>query len=398
MRLPAIHDFAAEGFDPRRFAPLDRGWAVAVADVTGSTALAAAGRARDVNFVAGGVVAVLNAVLTGEDGRTPACQFGGDGAMAAVPPARHDAARRALAALAHWAGELDVPLRVGMVPVAALDDAGLEVRVALQDFGNGNAFGHFLGSGVTAADSWVKADARWHVPPEPGDLPGLEGLSCRWNPVPPSRGVILCVIADPLPAGGAGFAVLARLSAALAAVVPVAVAAPLGDGGRLRPKWPPSRHALFLESRVVPRGQRLKRLAVALLGSAIIAAVNALGRPLRGVDTALYRRALAQRSDYAKESGGPRFVLDVTEDEAAAIEAMLERFAQAGEIVYGTARSTATTITCLVGDFAAGRHVHFVDGADLGFWRASVVLKERRAALKDAARPEDHPVSSRSGP
>ena len=201
-----------------------------------------------------------------------------------------------------------------------------------------------------------------------------------------------------MPAGGAGFAVLARLSAALAAVVPVAVAAPLGDGGRLRPKWPPSRHALFLESRVVPRGQRLKRLAVALLGSAIIAAVNALGRPLRGVDTALYRRALAQRSDYAKESGGPRFVLDVTEDEAAAIEAMLERFAQAGEIVYGTARSTATTITCLVGDFAAGRHVHFVDGADLGFWRASVVLKERRAALKDAARPEDHPVSSRSGP
>ncbi len=380
-RLPAIRDFSAEAADPGRFAPLDRGWAIAVADVVGSTGLAAAGRSRDVNFVAAGVVAVLGTVLAdGADDR-PACQFGGDGAMAAVPPGRQDDARRALAALAHWAGELDVPLRVGMVPVAALADAGLEVRAALQDFGNGNGFGHFLGSGVAAADAWVKADSRWHIPPQAGDLPGLEGLSCRWNPVSSHRGVVLCVIADPLPAGEAGFAVLQRLSAAVEAVVPVAAAAPLGDGGRLRPKWPPSFRSLFLESRVVSRRRRLQRVLAALAGSAIIRVVDALGRRLPGLDTAAYRRALAERSDYLKEAGGPRFVLDVTEAEAAAIEAVLERFAQAGDIVYGTARSTATTITCLVGDFAADRHVHFVDGADLGFWRASVVLKERRAAL-----------------
>ena len=34
-------------------------------------------------------------------------------------------------------------------------------------------------------------------------------------------------------------------------------------------------------------------------------------------------------------------------------------------------------MTCLVGDFAADRHVHFVDGAHLGYWRAATVLKAK---------------------
>ena len=37
-------------------------------------------------------------------------------------------------------------------------------------------------------------------------------------------------------------------------------------------------------------------------------------------------------------------------------------------------------MTCLVGDFAADRHVHFVDGAGLGYWRAATVLKAKLKA------------------
>lgn len=378
MQLPAIRDFATEGIDARRYAALEPGWALAVADVAGSTRLAAEGRHREVNFIAGAVVAVLSSVL-GTAEAPAACQFGGDGALAAVPPGRREDAARALAALAHWASvELDVPLRVGMVPVEALLDRGLEVRAAVHDFGGGNVFGQFLGAGVTAADAWVKADARWRIEPAEGPLPGLEGLSCRWQPVPAGRGTVLCVIADPVPAGAAGDAVLTRLHAAIERVVPTAAAAPLGGGERLAPRWPPSPRALWLETRTEPRHRRLRRVARALAGAAVIRAAHALGRPLGALDTARYRAALAERSDYRKEAGGPRLVLDVTEAEARAIEAVLARFAVAGEIRYGTARAAATTITCLVGDFAADRHVHFVDGADLGFWRASVMLKGRK--------------------
>jgi hypothetical protein len=377
MDIPTISDFAADGNDPAHYRRLGGDWSIAVADVIGSTKLANQGRDRDVNFVAGAVVAVLSAVVTGHVD-SAACQFGGDGAVAAVPPQCRAEAEAALKALGHWASvELDVPLRVGMVPVQALEEAGLDVLVALHDFGNGNAFGLFLGNGVPTAESWVKADARWRFEPCPGPLPGLEGLSCRWRPVPARRGVVMCVIADAIAQGAEGMAVLARLQAEIERIVPTEAAAPLGDGSRLVPKPLPTLHALLLEARTERRGRRLWRAVRAVTGSLILAAVHRLGGRVGWLDVGQYRRALAERSDYRKQAGGPRLVLDLTLDEADRLEALLAAAETAGEIRYGTARSDATTMTCLVGDFAADRHVHFVDGAKLGFWRASVVYKAK---------------------
>ncbi|MDQ2106647.1 DUF3095 family protein, partial [Azospirillum isscasi] len=310
-----------------------------------------------------------------------ACQFGSDGAIAAVPPGRERAAAEALAALAHWAAtEMDVPLRVGLVPVQALLDEGLEVLAALQDFGNGNAFGLFLGRGVAAADTWVKADPRWRLEPRPGPLAGLESVSCRWNPVDSGRGVVLCVIVDPLAGGDEGLEVLARVQADIERIVSTAAAAPLGMGERLAPRWPPSWRSLWLEARARPRGRRLACALSALGKSALLTLMLRAGWRMAGFDPERYRRGIAERSDFRKSAGGPRFVLDVTKEEASAIEAMLAAHAAAGRIRYGTARAGACTVTCLVGDLAADRHVHFVDGADLGFWRASVMLKRMAGA------------------
>ncbi|MBL8834172.1 MAG: DUF3095 family protein [Rhodospirillales bacterium] len=378
MDLPSISDFARHGVDPGHYARLAGDWSLAVADVTGSTKLAAAGRDRDVNFVAGGAVAVLGEAVRRE-GDVVACQFGGDGAIAAVPPERMDQTKAALGALAHWAkAEYGIDLRVGLVPVAALRAAGFDVFAALQDFGNDNAFGLFLGDGVVAADAWVKADARWHVPAKEGPLPGLEGLSCRWRPVPTRRGTVLCVIFDPTQTGAAGLATLGRIFAEIDMVVPTRDAAPLGtDGERLEPKGVPGFRSLWLEAKAQPRGRRVLRVLSAVAGALIIRAADLLGGRLGPVDVATYKRGMAERSDYRKAAGGPRLVLDVTDDEATRIEALLARAEEAGEIRYGTARADATTITCLVGDFSADRHVHFVDGAGLGFWRAAEAMKAK---------------------
>jgi len=384
MHLPTIRDFAREATVPGCYVALGPDWSLAVADVVGSTRLASEGRHREVNFVAGAVIAVLTEVLR-QPPVEPACQFGGDGALAAVPPGFRSAAADALAALADWSGtEMDVPLRVGIVPVRDLLDAGLDVMVAVQDFGSGNAFGHFLGSGVAAAESWVKADPKRQIAPRPGPLPGLEGLSCRWRPVPARRGTILCVIADPVAPGARGLETVARLQADIERVVPTAAAAPLGTGETLRPKLP-SADALRLELRTEPPRRRLSRALRAVAGTGLLWLADRTGLRLGALDVPRYRAAMAERSDYHKEAGGPRYVLDVTEEEAKALEALLERYAQAGEIVYGTARADSTTITCVVGDFAADRHVHFVDGAELGFWRASVQLKAMRARTAEPA-------------
>ncbi len=379
LRLPAIHDFAVESSDPSRYAALDGGWSLAIADVIGSTRLAGEGRHRDVNFIAAGVVAVLSqAVQAGDE--PVACQFGGDGAIAAVPPGREEAARAALSALAHWSTEvMDVPLRVGIVPVQALLDQGLEVLAALHDFGNGNAFGLFLGAGVVAADAWVKDEARWRLDPAPGPLPGLDTVSCRWNPVKPRRGTVLCVIVDAVADGGAGLAALARIQNAIEGIVSTEGAAPLGAGERLEARWPPAWRSLLAEARGGQPGKAFNRVMGALLQSGILCVLLKFGLKLANFDPEQYRRSMAERSDFRKSAGGPRMVLDVTEDEAQRIEGMLGIAAAAGEIRYGTARADATTVTCLVGDFSADRHVHFVDGSGLGFWRASVMLKAMKA-------------------
>ncbi|HYG89697.1 MAG TPA: DUF3095 family protein [Azospirillum sp.] len=384
MRLPTIRDFAREATMPGCYTALGPDWSLAVADVVGSTRLASEGRYREVNFVAGAVIAVLSEVLR-QPPTEPACQFSGDGAIAAVPPGCRSAAADALAALADWAGtELDVPLRVGIVPVADLLDAGLEVMVALQDFGNGNVFGHFLGSGVAAAEAWVKADLRRQITPRPGLLPGLEGLSCRWEPVPTRHGTILCVIADPVAPGDAGLEAITRLQAEIEHIVSTETAAPLGRGESLVPHLP-SMESLRLEVRTEPPRRRAMRVVRAVAGAGLMWLGHRTGLRVGALDVPRYRRALAERSDYRKEAGGPRYVLDVTAAQADAIEALLERFAKAGEILYGTARAEATTITCLVGDFAADRHVHFVDGAELGFWRASIQLKGMRTRKAEPA-------------
>ncbi len=382
MVLPSIRDYTADSHDPAAYGQLPDDWWLAVADVTGSTRLAAEGRDKDVNFVAGAIVAALSWALNGQEGMGGAasCQFGGDGAMAAVPPQCRRAVEDALAALSHWAlSELDIPLRVGMVPVSVLSKAGLPTLVALQDFGNGDNFGHFLGSGAAEAENWVKKDARWRIEAKAGPIPGLAHLSCRWRPIPAQRDTVLCVIADPIAGGDEGIRAIAQLQAQIESVTVTAEAGPLGDGSRLEPKPLPTWRSFVLELRTEAVGwRRLRRAIKIVFGSMIIFFVHRLGGRVGPVDTGRYRRGVAERSDYRKQAGGPRLVLDVTSHQADRIEAILADAEANADIIYGTSRSDAATVTCLVGNFSADRHVHFVDGAGLGFWRASVVLKEKR--------------------
>ncbi len=394
--LPSVFDFRRDALDPLMYARLGPAWSVAIVDVVGSTELAGQGQDREVNFVAGAAVAAITAVLSGgSPADPPACQFTGDGALAAVPPGQTDAVRQVLGALVHWADDaFCVKLRAGLVPVSALRASGWQVLAALHDFGGGNAIGLFLGDGVEQADVWVKAGARWQVPAATGPVPGLEGLSCRWNPVPSARGTILCLIADPVATGEEGVAMLARLLAALEAIVPSALASPLGDGLRLQPRASPSRRALRLEAGRGSLAARAVRIAQALFGASWIRLAHALGGRLGPVDANAYRQSMAARSDFRKLAGGLRLVLDVTEDEAQRIEALLHTEEAAGRLRCGTARSPEVTITCMVGDFMADRHVHFVDGSGLGFWRASKALKAKPRSAAPGPRPRTRTSSA----
>ncbi len=380
MVLPSIRDFSKEAHDPSHYIQLGGDWAVAVADVIASTALVAQGRDREINFVAGAVVAVLASTMGTPDSPN-ACQFGGDGAVAVVPPDKKTLAAEVLQALAYWAKEeFDIPLRVGMVPVQALNQAKHEVYAALHDFGKGNVFGQFLGSGISQAEIWVKAEAKWRLSPAPGPLPGLEELSCRWRPIPSARGTVLCIIIDPVDKGTSAD-LLAHIESELSKIVSTAEAAPLGEGQRFKMDYPSS-HSLQTELASFKGFSKIVRLLKVLTGTLLMKlALGCKNGRLGPIDMNHYKRAQAERSDYRKMAGGPRLVLDVTIEEAQRIETMLSAFEAQGLLHFGTATSDATVMTCLVGDFAADRHVHFVDGAGLGYWRAATILKGKLKSL-----------------
>ena len=374
MEIPSIRDFSIEAHDHNRYVRLDGDWSVAVADVISSTTLVAQGRDREINFVAGAMVAVMASTMRW-DGRPCACQFGGDGAVALIPPGKSEYAAQILQALAHWAKEdFDIPLRVGIVPVHALDAQGHETYAAFQDFGNDNVFGLFLGSGVSMAETWVKADAKWRMDPAPGPLPGLEELSCRWRPVPSGRGTVLCVIIDPVQPGTADN-ILSRIETEMSSIVSPDKAAPLGNHENLSVALP-SAHSLQTEIKTATGLNKITRALKAVIGMTILSVVQSFrDQKIGNLDVGAYKKSLSERSDYRKMAGGVRMILDVSNEEADRIETMLSALESQGLILFGTARSDATVMTCLVGDFSADRHIHFVDGAGLGYWRAATVLK-----------------------
>lgn len=378
--LRRIVDFEQQALDLSHYQQLPDDWYIAIADVVGSTQLASIGRDKDVNFIAGAAVAVLTPALTTPD-ELPAIQFGGDGVLAAVPGDKTEQVKTLLAALAFWAKkDFAIELRIGMVPVKTLNQSGLKTYAALQMVSEQHAFGLFLGEGIQAADEWVKQDPQWHITPQQGALPGLENLSCRWQPIPSRRGSILSIIIDPLAPGDEGIRALNSLFRELHSIVPGELTSPLGKLEQLTPPAIPGWRSVSRELKIPNIGAPLKRLLQVYLGTFILWLAWRIGGKLGPVDANRYLNSLRYRSDFRKQAGGPRMVLDLTADEVTATLKLLDAAEARGEIIYGTASSEASTLTCLVGDFQADDHIHFVDGQALGFWRASVVLKEKRIA------------------
>ena len=125
--IPVFRGFASL-MDPSLYSPLPEDWTVGVADIVDSTKAIATQRYKAVNMAGAAVIAAITNAL---EGREFPFVFGGDGASFAVAPDDLAIAREALAATATWVREdLDLTMRVALVPVSAIRAQGLDVRVA----------------------------------------------------------------------------------------------------------------------------------------------------------------------------------------------------------------------------------------------------------------------------
>jgi hypothetical protein len=370
--LPLFRNFT-EVMDPGLFRPLPGDWVVGTADVVQSTKAIAENRYKAVNMAGAAViVAVTNALRD----RDFPFVFGGDGASFAVPPEAAAAARQALAETAAWVKQdLDLTLRIGMVPVADIRAQGLDVRVARYAPSDNISIAMFSGGGMAWADSAMKR-GEIAVPQAPaGAHPDLSGLSCRYEEIPASRGLVLSLVVAPgANANSEAFRTAIEEIARIVEKTPDA-SRPV-PGQRLRFTWPPA--GADLEARASRRAdesiraRKIKVLARTFLYFLVMRFSITVGAFI----PAKYTRELVENSDFRKFDDSLRMVLDCTPALADEIERHLTACAAKGIVRYGTHRQRAAMMTCFTPSPTRSTHVHFIDGAMGGYAMAASAMKQ----------------------
>ena len=360
--------------DPALYSALPDDWSVGVADVVESTKAIAEARYKAVNMAGASVVAAVTNAL---EGREFPFVFGGDGASFAVSPGDLERARDALAATAVWVEEsLDLVLRVALIPVAAIRAQGLDVRVARFGPSPNLSYAMFSGGGLGWAEAAMKR-GEFAVPKAyPGTQPDLSGLSCRFEEIPSTRGLILSVLVVPVP--GADPLAFRKV---IEDVIDLVERSP--DSGRPVPpggpplNWPPA--GVEYEARAARGGSLLKRRTVVLAVTLWAYVVMRLGIKVGDFVPKNYVQQVVENSDFRKYDDGLRMILDCTPElERALTERLVS--AAAGNIVrYGLHRQDAAMMTCFTPSLMRSDHVHFIDGARGGYASAATALKATAA-------------------
>ncbi|HTO31600.1 MAG TPA: DUF3095 domain-containing protein [Pararhizobium sp.] len=373
--LPVFVDFEGVA-DTSNYHPLPADWALATADIVDSTGAIEAGRYKAVNMAG---ASVISAILNALDQQDLPFVFGGDGALVAVPPAAVAKARDALGAVQNFvAEELELKLRAALVPVADIQAARLEVRVARFQASPDVSYAMFSGGGASWAEARMK-EGLFSVPPAPaGTRPDLKGLSCRWNPIQSRHGNIVSIIAVPTTGtGGPAFQALISDIIALAAGVE-------RDGHPVAAEGPQlglSRSGMAAEAKAAaPKGKRLLQKAIILGQYLLTVGLFRLGMTLGRFDPKEYRRDVARNSDFRKFDDGLKMTIDVDAERLAKIEARLEDATKAGIGRYGLHRQDSALMTCIVPTPLSHDHMHFIDGAAGGYAMAASRMKKQLLA------------------
>jgi hypothetical protein len=367
--IPVFRRFTSL-MDPALYSPVPDDWSIGVADIVESTKAIAEARYKAVNMAGAAVIAAVTNALAG---REFPFVFGGDGASFAVSPDDVGHARDALAATATWVKEdLDLLMRVALVPIAAIRAQGLDVRVARFGPSSNLSYAMFSGGGLGWAEAAMKRGQFAVDVAPPGTQPDLTGLSCRFEEIPSVRGLILSVLV--VPASGADPAIFRRL---IEDIITLVERSP--DAGRPVPaggpplRWPPA--GVDFEARAQRGGPLLKRRVFVLAHTLFVFIIMRYGVSVGGFVPKTYVQQVVENSDFRKYDDGLRMILDCTPELERALTQRLAQAASEGIARYGLHRQDAAMMTCFTPSALRSDHVHFIDGARGGYASAATALK-----------------------
>jgi hypothetical protein len=371
--IPVFRGFGSL-MDPALYSPLPDDWTVGVADIVESTKAIANQRYKAVNMAGAAVIAAVTNAL---EGREFPFVFGGDGASFAIAPADLARAREALAATAIWVKEdLDLVMRVALVPVKAVRAQGFDVRVARFGPSPNLSYAMFSGGGLGWAEAAMKR-GEFAVPAAPpGTQPDLSGLSCRFEEMPSTRGLILSVLV--VPAQGADPLAFRKV---IEDVIDLVERSP--DAGRPVPpegpplRWPPA--GVEYEARAARGGPLLVRRTFVLATTLWAYVVMRFGIKVGNFVPKAYVQQVVENSDFRKYDDGLRMIIDCTPELERALTQRLVTAASSRIVRYGLHRQDAAMMTCFTPSVMRSDHVHFIDGARGGYASAATALKAMAA-------------------
>jgi len=385
--LPAYADFGVARAE--RFTALPEDWHVALCDVRNSTAAVQAGRYKAVNSLgAAAITAVLNAAGNAEIPFT----FEGDGCALCVPPGLLEDTRAALAKVELIARDsFGLHLRVGTVPLTRIREEGYQILVARYRVSEHYVQALFAGGGMACADRLIKdpATAAEFMIASGSVVPrgNLDGFECRWRDIPSRHGETVSLMAralDPDP----------RRAREIYGTLVAIVRDIYGSDDVCHPLSVRDL-AFTLESRYLLNEANVRAAGQSALGKwlwmmrtrwYVLLGWFLMTFALRTAQTDWrdYKKTLVRNSDVRKFNDAYRQILAGTAGQRRALDGWLDERYRRGELVYGLHVSDRAHMTCLVFDYA-GRHIHFVDGADGGLFLAAQAYKKRLAQLERQA-------------
>lgn len=360
--------------DASKYHDVPSDWYFALTDVRGSTVAIQQGRYKEVNALAvASIAAVFNAVHTHE----MPFVFGGDGATLLIPPEAHEAVADALVATQQMAKDIfKFDLRIGIVPVADVLQAGYAVRVTRMAVSPQFRQAVFAGGGMAYAEDLLKDPVRGlaYVPISSSTAGAdYSGFECRWQEVPSASDETISLIAQ------------ARQTDAYNTIyrdVLTQIESIYGDQeqrhpirvGNLRMGWLPQAFRTEARVRYQDAGwRRLLRLARGTLMARVAMWFNIQG-------WGQYKHIFVTATDHEKFDGTLRMTISGTMRQREALQAYLEAQRTQGKLFYGLHHSRRALVTCIIQDYF-GEQVHFVDGSDGGYALAALGMK---AQIKEA--------------
>ncbi len=367
--LPSFSEFAGV-VDDAHFHVVPEGWKVVITDVRGSTEAIESGRYKDVNTVGAAAIACVQNALA--DVELPFV-FGGDGATFLVPDCHFPRVREELVGLQQLSQEtFGLALRLGVVDVAELTAAGVEIKVAKFELVPGKAVAIFRGGGLTAAEERVKGQPDTYCIEERAvKAANLKGLSCRWQPIPSRRGKILSLLVVAKHSDAAYREILEELDTVydgkMESANPVNV-----ESMRYR-----SIGQCLEDERRYHRSRWSPRYWIRAIEIVVAVLIFKFKIPPLFFRPKTYAASMATHSDYRKFDDALRMIIDCSAAQADSIRATLHSMHEAQEIYYGVHESETSLMTCYVNGLSEGEHIHFVDGGGGGYAMAAKQLKRQ---------------------